>query len=875
MPLYLYLLLFSLLLPTITQAQLTENEKLTHKFIHRQRDFTNRRMGINPTENFAQQYYFGQQQALNLKYGVQYKKQHEWTPIGPMGKERLAGTGRVNCVAFHPKDTGSLFIGVAQGGIWRSTNSGQSWTNISSNLPVLRISAIAINPINPDILYVATGDFAYLGHNLPSNDNQRHTHYGLGIYQSRDGGQSWQATGLSFKQTDFQGSLISQLMIHPSDTAKLLAFAHDGIYQSTNSGKDFNKVTNGIFWDAKFAPHDPNRLYASSGYVLTHKNGEAAIWYSDDFGSTWNSASVPFNKTGEVQRIELAVCASNPAKVYALASDANDRSNRGSGFEGIYVSTDTGKTFTTVIHKDQYPNNLLNWDFSDDEGGQGTYDLSFFVDRDDQDQLHVGGVNIWTSKDGGKNFNPSTYGRLNYRGRSLHSDVHSIVQHPVTKRYFVCHDGGISSTKQITPTTIENLTEFEQDATNWQHHITNLNTLSFYRMAVKPSNASEMVAGAQDNSTSLLRDDAWFSISGGDGMEAAFGDEMLFTSSQYGYVYHFYEISGEYRYLDYFYPPDDEQAEWTSPFSYVNGRVSIGYGNVYKVLSGFLKAQTDFSNASGKDHPLPISALWTNPDDKDEFYVAQRGYLLDNLKGAVWYTNNAETGLQNRSSGLPLHLFPTYVVAQEAQPETAYISFGGFDAGKKVYRTTNAGETWENISYNLPNLPVNCVVYQNDANGYLYCATDLGVYYLDTAQQKWEAYWEGLPNVIVSELDIHLEDFTLRAATFGQGIWECSLMGFPDPIGTNEAPMAQVQLEAFPNPAIQAPLQLRLTEGLDNDAWVEVRNITGQAVWQGTWAAQTTEITLPSENWLSGQYFAILHLAKSRSTVRFQVQNAN
>ena len=120
-----------------------------------------------------------------------------WLPKGPFDLPvnntgyMETGMGRVNCIAFHPTDAATYYVGVAQGGLWKTNNNGQTWTPLTDNLPITRISDIAINPVNPDEIYISLCDFAYIGFGLNLNGRKRNTHYGLGVYKTLDGGLTW------------------------------------------------------------------------------------------------------------------------------------------------------------------------------------------------------------------------------------------------------------------------------------------------------------------------------------------------------------------------------------------------------------------------------------------------------------------------------------------------------------------------------------------------------------------------------------------------------------------------------------------------------------------------------------------------------------
>jgi photosystem II stability/assembly factor-like uncharacterized protein len=142
----------------------------------------------------------------------------------------------------------------------------------------------------------------------------------------------------------------------------------------------------------------------------------------------------------------------------------------------------------------------------------------------------------------------------------------------------------------------------------------------------------------------------------------------------------------------------------------------------------------------------------------------------------LYRTTNGGGVWTDITAGLPVGSnYLTYVTVKDTNPNTAYVTFSGYVAGQKVYRTTNGGAAWTNISGTLTNMPVNCVTYENNPKNALYIGTDAGVYYINDSLSDWIPYKFGLPNVIVSELEIHYGAKIIRAATYGRGLWEAPL----------------------------------------------------------------------------------------------------
>lgn len=799
-----------------------------------------------------------------------------WMPAGPAGYPAIAenfsyiirGMGRINCITFHPTDPNTFWVGVAQGGIWKTTNSGQSWMPLDNGLPILRISDIAVNPGNPDEMYISVGDYAYIGAALDLDDRKRHTHYGLGVYKTTNGGQSWHPTGLTFDQTGRDGSLTRRVFIHPDNSQRLLAAGLFGIRSSEDGGETWNTISSEMIWDIKRHPADPNTLYASTAYVRTLGQGNAAIWKSVDFGQNWTSHDTGIPPTGAVQRIDLAISPSNPDYVYALACDMNR------GFYGLFRTTDGGGDWEL---RSTSPN-ILHWYDGQGNGGQGTYDLVILVHPEDPDRIYAGGINIWGSEDGGLNWKMASYWVGGETRQSIHADQHFLAYNPLDGKYYGCNDGGLSRTDEIVLGSADSMFNHPGYSfqTQWEDIAGGMQITSFYRLGLSRSNPGDLIAGAQDNSTWLKQDGAWTNTIGGDGMEGLIHPDdpnIIYGSSQFGNIAASYDGGNDFFSVSGNIPAgNNERAAWTTPFMLEPGNPSVlyvAYTNLYKSVNG----GNSFVKRSNFPIPaLPVSGFAVSPADKDHIYLAHRLYHSLGQPSYMWRTRNGGNSWDNITEGLPDELFFTYVTADDENPDLVWVSVGGFSEGKKVYRSDDGGGNWQNISYNLPNIPVNCVVQDpNSPANAVYIGTDIGVYYINDEMDGWELYSDGLPNVIVSELEILPAEGKLYAATFGRGIWEGNTV---DETVDVEAPgFEALAVQVSPNPN-DGRFRLEV-DGLPSAGafQVEIVDIMGRRALHrreaaaGRRFAQEYELSLPY-----GLYFLRLTVGKQRRVVKFVVE---
>lgn len=779
-----------------------------------------------------------------------------WSPSGPnvlpnnLTGYMENGIGRINCIAFHPTNSSTYFVGVAQGGLWKTTNDGASWTPLTDNLPITRISDISIDPANPNTMYISVCDFEYIGFGLFLNGRKRHTHYGLGVYKTTDGGATWSPTGLTYQLTNGDESLIRKILINPTNSNEVLACGANGMHKSTNGGATWTKLLDSLFWDMVPDPVNPNIVYAATGWVLNSNQGEAAVYKSTNFGNTWVKLNTAIPPTGSVQRVKLAIAPSDPNYIYALCVDTQN------GLYGFYKSTNAGLNWTYIS-----PSlNVLDPYTGTGPGGQGNYDLGFIVHPTNKNTVYVGGVNLWGSTDGAVNFDPIAHWTTSY-GPTIHGDIHYIDRQPSTGRFFVCSDGGVYRTSSmVIGSFASNFT------TNWANLNNGLQVTSFYRLSSSKNASGRLCAGAQDNATFYYKSGVWSTIFGGDGMDNyldPLNNNNVFGSSQYG---NFYESTNNGMGSNY--PntnPNSEAAEWVTPVvaDYNHpGVLYIGNENVVK--------STDNGNTWTALSPLPgsnsseISALAVSNTHSLILYAARRVRYESGIPGAVFNTNNGGLTWTNITAGLPDSLYCTGIEINETNPSIAYVCMAGFSSGRKVYMTTNGGMNWTNISYNLPNLPVNCIKQIPGTNNIM-VATDVGVYVLYGSTTTWVNNSMGLPNVIVSDIEFNSALNKAYVSTFGRGIWETSLSVLSGINENQTSKMSDFNLY----PSVNNGSFTITFDSEPENMKLEIINVMGQIVFQKILSNKETKINIEL---VSGAYYARVSDNKKLAVRKFVVE---
>ncbi|TAL68643.1 MAG: T9SS type A sorting domain-containing protein [Bacteroidetes bacterium] len=703
-----------------------------------------------------------------------------WTPLeSPSGFPYEGYSGRLNCIAFHPLDTNIMYVGSPAGGLWETTTGGKSWIPLADYLPSLGVSEIVIQPDNPNIMYMATGDRDAA--NFISNP------YSYGLLKSTNGGETWDTTGLNYLFSDQM--TIQRLVMHPDNPNILMAAVEGvdgnkrGIWRTTDAGVSWTKTSGGAKYDVEFNPGDPNIMYAA---------GWKSILRSTDAGMTWIQVKSNILPTDSISEDRISVTAANPHLVYLQYLNSWT-----GGTYGLYKSGDDG----------------LTWEMVNQEGitTQGGYDWVLAVSPIDTNIVLYGGQYLFGSYDGGKN-------QLNFQ--SGHVDHHDLIYHPKTKALFNCNDGGIYKSWDNGET--------------WENLNKSLQTFQYYRMGASATNKDFILTGAQDNGTQIHDFLSWQQIGIlADGMECLvdYSDPAIYyVSYQYGYLMRF--GAGE----NFSFPPNAFNSKyyaWVTPYIihpsepatlFIGGKdiyKSNDRGNTWVAISNKLTANDGVGG--GMLRTMAISE--SNPDSI--LYAAS--YVV------AYKTTNAGVTWHNITSNLPTSAgcFDCSAISSIAvhpiNPNIAWVAMSGYSPTNKVFKTTDGGETWVNISENLPAIPVNTIVYQKNSKDVLYIGTDLGIFCKDSTDKNWKPFMNGLPNVPVQELEIHYCTQKLRAATFGRGLWETDLYGAVVSVDDNEEQSTGKYL--YPNPAngsIELPDEL-----INKNSRLIIYSSIGIAIYEG------------------------------------------
>lgn len=645
----------------------------------------------------------------------------------PFGTDEVpadgGGAGRVNVIRLHPGDDNVIFVGTASGGVWKTPDGGATWLPLTDGIPVLSIADIAIDPINPNNIYIATGDgYGYEATWQTDNDFWGGL-YSAGIMKSTDGGFTWEATGLSYLQEDLE--IVQRLLIHPDNPDILLAATRNGLFRSDDAATSWSNVEDTHFYDMAFKPGDADIVYAV---------GDRDVYKSTDAGETWTLLKNNLGEAGD--RMSIETTAADPDFIYVLT---------GSWTTDFYKSSDGGS----------------NWEYMNSPASKtmffGYYDNAFTVSDVDENLVFAGGLEVTRSTNGGSNWSKKSEYYPPEGDSYVHADNHAFLCHPTDENIvYSGNDGGLFIS--------------HDKGESWTDLSDGLRIAQVYRLGLCAADPSIVLSGWQDNGTNLFDGTHWeeADLSTWDGMEAIIHPEhpdTMYLSHQYGDVYRTYNGGADWEYVAPGY------GAWVTPYIMDPNNSSVmyygAYATVYKTTNG---GNSWSAKPSGLDNY--IFALAVAPSNSNYVYAA----TLSQMKRSV----NAGDSWTDITATLPVgSIGINYIAVNNLDEEKIYIALSGYSDGEKVYYSEDAGDTWTNISGTLPNVPVNAIVYENNSANRVYVGTDIGVFFKDDFNSDWVLFQTGLPNVMIHELEIHYTSNKLVAATYGRGIWQSDLAANP------------------------------------------------------------------------------------------------
>ncbi len=638
--------------------------------------------------------------------------EQNWQELGPFNIG-----GRTRAIVVHPQNPNVWWLGSVGGGIWKTEDAGEHWRPVTDDMPALAISTIDICREKPDILYAGTGE------GVGNYD----AIVGNGIFKTIDGGEHWVQLPSTAGKYNFR--FVNRLVVDPQHPDTVVAATNTGILRTFDGGTNWLLLKHGKSLQVVANPKNFSSLFAMFG--------SDGIYKSTDLGLHWNRVAREITNNG---RIELAVSPSDTNFVYATAA------NTKGGVQGFYQSEDGGKTWKNL-------GSSTNW-----LGSQGWYDNTLVVHPFDPHIVFVGGLDLYRLHIQGNGMNAVQLTSW-WGGNGLpyvHADHHFLVTIANKDSSFAlldANDGGIFYSPD--------------SGISWQSKDNGYNVTQYYDGDRHPF-LRQYIGGAQDNGTSLSpvdpdKQSAWQEVVGGDGFDCAWDkfdpfnvyatlyDSRVYKSTDGGY--HFSPANNGLPQSDIFHTP-----LIMDPFNPQKLFTISEKDKIYITYNGGQNWQGYHVDLNGGRW---VRIAVSQADSSVVWIAAASSYINVSTDGGKTFEK------VTKPDNAP-NAYVTGIATNPQDSATALVMFGVYGYGK-IFRTHDLGRTWEDITNNLPEIPVHCALYLPYDTTQIWLGTDIGLFTSQDNGQSWQFAQGTLPAVSIRRLKIVNKE--IIAVTHGRGIW--------------------------------------------------------------------------------------------------------
>ena len=650
----------------------------------------------------------------------------KWTYLGHTSSTNRfnSGQGRINRIDIHPADPNTIFVSCSSGGLWKTTNGGTSWSNLTPNIPYISITDIEIHPTNHNIIYALLGDGNLSAWTIKSHSQSGHPN--SGIIKSTDGGLTWEETGYTFDKVD--GFFAYKLVIHPTIPDIQFCLTSDGVRVTQND------------WDSYGILYDIGRIPV---YDLEHHPTNPNIRYYATADNIFKSTSIlqanaiidPDFDFGGCTRIDIAVSPDFPSLVYVLANCI--------GKDRLYSSLLSGNDNSWVI-KDTVSNHI---------GPYEIYTMGFGANDLNYRHLIAGGIGMFKSTNQGS------------PGWDTITDVHIDLHDVLWKNgiLYLATDGGIYK------------------STNGGNSFTDLSAglaiNEVYTITGTPTDVNKYIIGSQDIGHHMRESNNshFRTIGCCDGMISIIdhsNTNTIYIAGQNGGINK--STDNGFHYISTNNPGDG--GAWNTPYimdPFLSSTLFVGKDSVHRTDNSGMNWQYIGSPSSGN-----LNVLRQGINNRNILYASDGGKLWITYNALtpsgvpVWHDISPPPNM-GLISDIAVHPLNAYII---------YVSFASYSAegSNKVFkgvRVSTSDFTWEDISGGIPDVPVLTVEFHNTGlnDEALYIGTDIGVFHRNNSLGEWIYFSNGLPVIPVTDLYINTTNSTLAAGTYGRGLWRSSL----------------------------------------------------------------------------------------------------
>ncbi len=737
--------------------------------------------------------------------------------------------GRIADIAVSPRDPRTWYLAVGSGNVWKTENAGTTWTPIFDDQAAYSIGVVTLDPSNPDVVWVGTGE----------NVSGRHVGWGDGVYKSLDGGQHWQNMGLA------RSEHIGKILVDPRDGLTVFVAAEGplwsgggdrGLYKTVDGGQTWNQILSvdedtGVT-DVEFDPRDPDVLYAAtyqrrrSVWSLLAGGPGSGIHKSTDGGETWQrlDKGLPSSDMG---KIGLAVSPANPDVVYATI-EANEED------KGFYRSLDRGGSWekrNAYISNGTGPHYYQEIEASPHDVGT-VYQMDVFI--------HV-------TRDGGANF------EVLGTGREKHSDNHALYIDPADPQHLLAG-------------TDASLYESFDDGQTWRQS-PNLPISQFYKLAVDNAEPFyNILGGAQDLGTLLgpsrtpdtegVRNRDWYVPLGADGYSCAFDPEnpdLMYMEIQVGNLKRYDRRSHEIVDIQPVPDPGEpaERWNWDAPLlisPHSASRLYFGSqrlwrsddrGNSWTAVSADLTHNRNRYEMEMLGRVQSIDALYGNT--AMSWYGTLTAVSESPLVEGLLYVGTDDGRVQVSENGggswravdsLPDvqgQFFVNDVEASLHDPDTVYAAVDAHKEGDfrpHLLKSTDRGQSWTSMAGDLPDRGITWAIEQDHIDpDLLFVGTEFGLYFTADHGSRWIELSGGVPTISFRDIALQRREHDLVGATFGRGFY----------VLDDYSLLREIRAGALEQPATLFPVR---------DPWWYVPLVPGQA--RGVPSLGSTEFVAPN-----------------------------
>jgi photosystem II stability/assembly factor-like uncharacterized protein len=683
-------------------------------------------------------------------------------------------SGRIADIAVHPDNESVWYVAVGSGGVWKTENAGTTWTPIFDDQPTYTSGCVTLDPSNPEIVWVGSGE----------NVGGRHVAFGDGVYRSLNGGKTWENLGLKNSEH------ISEIIVHPNNSDIVWVASQGplwtkggerGLYKTLDGGESWNRVLGDNEWtgvtDIMIDPRNPDVLYAATWdrhrtvAALMGGGPGTALYRSDDGGDHWIKLTNGLPKSN-MGKIGITISPQNPDVVYAAIE--LDRTKG-----AVYRSENRG----------------ASWEKMSDtvSGGTGPhYYQELYASPHKFDRLYLMNVRVLTSEDGGKTF-------VQLKEQDKHSDNHAIVFKKDDPNYIMIGtDAGIYESFDLAET--------------WRY-IKNLPLTQFYKVAVNNAEPFyHIFGGTQDNGSAGgpsatderqgIANKHWYKTLFADGHQSATDpvyNDIIYAETQQGGLHRIDLTTGEQISIQ----PQAAEGEpherfnWDAPILvsphnpsrlyFASYRVwkSETRGDNWETISGDLTRNEEritlpiMGRQQGWDNAWDVGAMSNyNTITSLAESPVQEGLLYAGTDdGFIQITENGGESWRKipvTNLGLPARSFVNDIKADLFDANTVYVALDNHKEGDYnpyLFKSTDKGLTWKSISSNIPDRTLIWRMIQDPVKeNLLFTAAENGIYVSLNGGVSWQKL-PGTPTISFRDLTIQKRENDLVAASFGRGFY--------------------------------------------------------------------------------------------------------